>query len=505
VKRIATPLNTSHLVPNDATLLRCSTALELAHAGDYKRALEVMRPLWPDIHQRPQTNALHPSVIAELYLCVATLIRQTKKTDQDEGLRTLSRSLLSESSAYYEANSDRQKLAACQIEFGYSYLFANEFEKARTELKKAVENLKTNGKTKGKALLALAELEYTTGKYQRAFKLLNDSATLITKTADRIVSATYHYQIALVLEKRASLENQTNLLHQAASHLQTANNGFRLSKDIPFRIDLEIKFANILHLTKRSPASHEQLNKARRLATSIRDKSRAARVDQIQAGLLINDKKYLQSEALSRKAAHLFTKAGRPADAAASLTLQATALAHLKKTKRAHHLFQQAFEIAQQAGATVEAAIAALSMTETLHELPSTELRAAYTQARENLSGSNDQTLLIRLLESADKVIKQQGSETLSETSEPATRPSQSLKAEVLAFERQKIQEALSRTNGKVTPAAKLLKITYQSLSYIINTRHQELLAERSPVKHRGPRNSKTSAQASGLATNNGS
>ena len=484
MKRITTPLHTSHLVPNDAALLRCNTALELSHIGDYKRALEVMRPLWASIDQRPQTNALHPSVVAELYLCVATLIRQIKKTDQDQQLRTLARQLLNESASYYETVTDRPKIASCQIELGYSYAYAAEFNQARTELTQALEKLKTNGKTKSKALAALAELEYLAGNYHTAFEILTNRTAVVSKTGDRIDTAIHHYQLALVLEKRSSLENQTDLLQQAATHYQSARQRLRLSKDVPLRIDLEIKLATALHQTKRTAASHEHLNKARRLATSTKDKSHAAQIDQIQANLLLNEKKYLRSEALSKRAAHLFTKTSQPANASAAITLQAIALTHLKKAKRARYLFQQAFQIADQASATIEAGIASLSMIETLDDLTQNELHTAYFQARENLSQSNDQAVLLRLLRSADKLIQQEAPKASQETTR-TSQQSKGFRAEVLAFERAKIQEALSQTDGKVTIAATLLKISYQSLSHIINTRHKELLTERSPVRHR--------------------
>lgn len=495
MKRITTPLDTSHLVPNDAALLRCNTALELSHVGDFKRALEVMHPLWTSIDQRPQTNTLHPSVAAELYLCVATLIRQIKKQDQDQQLRALAQQLLSESIAYYETATDRQKVASCQIELGYSYAYAGEFHQARTELNRALEKLKTNGKTKSKALAAIAQLEYLAGEYHAAFKTLTDSTALVNKTGDRIDKAVHHYQLALTLEKRASLENRADLLQQAATHYQSAAEGLRLSKDLPVRVELEITLATALHRIKRSAASHQHLNKARRLAISNRDKSNAARVDQIQANLLLNEKKYLQSETLSKRATHFFTRTHKPASAAASITLQAIALTHLKKAKRARYLFQQAFQIADQVNATTEAGLALLSMIETIDDLTSKELHKAYLQARKNLSECNDQALLFRLLESADKVIQEETPKTSPEATETSQK-SKGLQADILAFERAKIQEALNQTDGKVTLAAALLKTSYQSLTYIINTRHQDLLTERSPVRRRAARRPHTNSQS---------
>ena len=61
---------------------------------------------------------------------------------------------------------------------------------------------------------------------------------------------------------------------------------------------------------------------------------------------------------------------------------------------------------------------------------------------------------------------------------------------EVLKFERRLIGEALTKVNGRVSYAGKLLGIGYQGLAYIIESRHPELLKQRTPV-YRRPRKQK--------------
>ena len=56
---------------------------------------------------------------------------------------------------------------------------------------------------------------------------------------------------------------------------------------------------------------------------------------------------------------------------------------------------------------------------------------------------------------------------------------------EVLKFERGLIRAALAEVNGSVTYAASLLGISYQRLARIIETRHKDLLKERTPVRRR--------------------
>jgi DNA-binding NtrC family response regulator len=60
-----------------------------------------------------------------------------------------------------------------------------------------------------------------------------------------------------------------------------------------------------------------------------------------------------------------------------------------------------------------------------------------------------------------------------------------SLEERVLMYEGQIIKRALEASGGSVTRAARLLGITHQGLAFILNGRHKNLLAVRSPVKSR--------------------
>jgi hypothetical protein len=72
--KIASPkLHTAHLSANDEAVRRCEAALEQYDKGDYEGAQEIMRRLWRGVGERPQTKGLHPSIAAEVLLCVGIL------------------------------------------------------------------------------------------------------------------------------------------------------------------------------------------------------------------------------------------------------------------------------------------------------------------------------------------------------------------------------------------------------------------------------------------------
>jgi transcriptional regulator with GAF, ATPase, and Fis domain len=59
------------------------------------------------------------------------------------------------------------------------------------------------------------------------------------------------------------------------------------------------------------------------------------------------------------------------------------------------------------------------------------------------------------------------------------------LRAQLEKHERVVIKRALAEVNGRVTHAASLLEMRYQSLAYIIERRHPDLLQKRTPIKRR--------------------
>jgi transcriptional regulator with GAF, ATPase, and Fis domain len=60
-----------------------------------------------------------------------------------------------------------------------------------------------------------------------------------------------------------------------------------------------------------------------------------------------------------------------------------------------------------------------------------------------------------------------------------------SLEEEVRSYERNLIRLALDNAGGSITRAARLLNITHQGLAYIVNGRHNDLLALRKPTRTR--------------------
>jgi len=487
--RITSPkLDTAHLSRIDEVFFRCQKALELKDAGDYYGAQEVMRPLWKGVGKRPDTANLHPSVAAELLLCVGILTCWIASKDQSKEGQETAKDLLSKSLAYYESVKDVMKVAATRIELAYCYWYEGELNEARIVFTEALQKLTAEGNTRARALVGLAIVEWSAARYEDARKILTDNAPLFKKITDHTIKAIYHNQLAMVLRELAKSETTTNHLRQAIDEYEEADRHLKLTRNIFFRVDLKNNVGNVLRQLNRFKEAHKYLAEARRLAVSVKDKLRIAQVDETRAQVFIAEKNFKEAESVARGVVSFLTKTDRNALLAEALITHGITLARLKQPERSRLCFQRAVAVAQQVGALNQAGLASLTMIEEV-ELSRDELQAAFIRARQWLAECQSKALLLRLIAAADKVVSCLGGELSAEAAnEILLTKSPHLQQSVLEYERLLIKQALTKVDGSVTHAASLLGLSHQGLAYVIESRHKELLKERSPVRRRRAR-----------------
>jgi tetratricopeptide (TPR) repeat protein len=216
---------------------------------------------------------------------------------------------------------------------------------------------------------------------------------------------------------------------------------------------------------------------------------RTAQIDETRAQVFIAQRNYTDAERAAGNAAKSFEKAGRQCFLADALITQGIALARLQRTERAPFTFQKAIEVAHQAGSLNRAGLAALTMIEEIDELPPEIQYAAYEQAREWLATSQSEDIKQRFEAVGKKLaLELRGEQTGESTAEVLYNKPFVLPDEVLKFERELISNALIKVNGSITQAAKFLGVSYQRLGYILETRHKDLLKQRTPIYRRTPK-----------------
>jgi tetratricopeptide (TPR) repeat protein len=443
-----------------------------------------MRPLWKGVGHRPDTTGLHASVAAELLLCVGILTCWIASKDQSKEGQETAKNLISEGIAYYESIQDVMKIAAGRIELAYCYWYEGELNEARIWFTEALQKLTAKGNTRARAIVGLAIVEWAAARYEDSYKILTNNASLFKTITDQTLKAIYHNQLAIVFWERAKSENKPSFLRQAVREYQEADLLLKPTRNVFFRVDLKNNVGNVLRQLKRYKEAHKYLAEARRLAVSAKDKLRLAQVDETRAQVLIEERKFKEAEAAARGVVSILRKTDRNALLAEALITHGTTLARLNQPERSQFCFQRAIEVAQQVGALNQAGLASLTMIEEV-ELSREELQAAFILARQGLADCQSKELLSRQIAAADKVISRLGGDLSTEAVPEILQTKSDLGQAVLEHEGDIIKQALAKVNGSVTHAGKLLGLSHQGLAYIIDSRHPDLLKERTPVRRR--------------------
>jgi tetratricopeptide (TPR) repeat protein len=473
--------------------------LKLKDKGDYERALNAMLPLWKGIGERPDVDGLHPSVSAEVLLCVGILICWVSNKYQLIEAQESAKDLITQSVNYYESVGDAKKIAAARSELAYCYCSSGQLSEARIVFTEALEKLTVEGNTRARALLGLAVVEWTAAQYCEALKILTENASLFSRINNHAIRASYHNQLALVLRNLSESERRQEYLVQAIREYKQADFHLKLAHNRDFRAHLNNNLGFLLYKLSRLKEAHDYLEEARRLASRIRNKVRTAQIDDTRAQVFIAEKKYKDAAAVARNAVRVLEKSGHQCLLTDALITQGTALARLQQTDHAQFIFQKAIEVAHQVGALNKAGLAALTLIEELETLPADSLYVAYDRAIEWLAQSQSQDLWLRLNAAGRKVclrlLQETNSENVAEDPiEAILNKPCDLQSEVLNYEGILIKRALAKANGSLTRAAAMLSMSYQALAYILESRQKNLMTERSPVRRRSRK--ETSAEA---------
>ena len=475
----------SHLTTNDEALLSCQRALELRDKGYFDGAQEAMFALWKGLGQRPEITGLHPSVAADVLLTVGILTGWVGSRNEIKDADGWARDLITESITFYESVGDLKKIAEARTELAYCYWREGSFDEARIVFTEALKTLTTEGKTRANALLGLAVVEWSSSRNTEALKILTNNAALFEKLTHHTMKGFYHNTLAQVLQTFVTPEKKAAQLRKVVSEYQQADHEFKLARNTVFRALVKNNLGVVLRDLNRYREAQEYLDQARRLTLSVRDKVRTAQIDQARAEVMIEQSRFKEAERVARLAGVSFEKAGRQCLLAEVLTVRGIALARLRKTEVAQFTFQRAIEVAQRVGALTQAGIAALSMIEELDDLSPEILRVAYKRATEWLLESQSPDLLRRVSAAANKVVSKVEGKAIAEDADVLLNKPLDFEREKLSAEKAMIKRALAQGNGSLTRAASLLSMSYQKLAYIMETRHKDLLTERSPIRRR--------------------
>jgi CheY-like chemotaxis protein len=240
---------------------------------------------------------------------------------------------------------------------------------------------------------------------------------------------------------------------------------------------------------RRYQDAHEHLDKARKLFMKLKDVGTAAQVDETRARTLLAEGRLREAERMIKGRHSSAREWGQQAVLAEALTTHGTIVARLGHQGRAALLLQRAIVVAETVGDREGSGRAHLTIVEELEaQTPLKQLAGIYGAAVDLLDQSQDPATSKRLIVGARRIIEALLSEERREFRdlEGPSWDGFSMRNEIVKIEKTLIQRALRDAAGSVTKASQLLGFHHhQSLISLLNSRHREMLPQRSAVRRR--------------------
>lgn len=451
-------------------LKRCIRASELIYAGQFEQAKEILGDLWRGEGDRPTVEQYTSEVAAEILLqcaCLSGFLGNAQARDVHEKAKDM----LSEALRIFEAHDNRSKVSEVNYELGCCYYRAGAYDEARIVLSEAIDG--ATEEQQGKIVIANAVVELFSGQCEDAKEILTSAKPLFEAASDAL-KARWHGHMGLVYRRMA--RGRIKYLDRAIIEYTAATYHYEQAGHNRYCGSNLNNLAYILFRIGRYAEAHEQLDKAHLIFSRLRDQGNIAQVEETRAMALIAEGRYRDALRVIVGVVEILESGGDCAFLVDALINKAIAQAKLGDNARSSQTFKYAIKVGEESGSLFNAGLAAMSMIEEL-ALSDRGLYRAYRIADQYLSKTQDEEVMVRLRKCARLTVTQLGG--------PQLGKSFSLPSALRVMEARFIEEALIRTDGRITKAASLLGISHQALHGIINTRHKQLLSKRTPVQKR--------------------
>jgi len=489
----------------------CRQAKELEKAGEYEGAADVLTEFWD-----PSTNALNIDQLddatkAEVLLRVGCVAAWRGSADQENGTQETAKDFISQSIRIYEQLGEQRKTAEARADLALCYWREGAFDEARINLAQALSELpKDERDLRALILIRAGIVEVDSRRLSEALRIYGEAAVVVEQSSDHNLQGTFHNEFGLALRRMADLNNLEAYLDRALIEYSAASFHFERAGNIRYVARVENNLGYLFYTIGRHDDAHRHLDRARQLFVELKDTGTVAQVDETRARTFLASGRLADAERVIRAAVRVLERGDEKAILAEAITTYGTVKARLGKFVRARQLMDRAIEIAETCGDLEGAGRAKLSVIEELTaQTTPLELAQTYEAASDLLKNSQDPHTTTRLVSAARIVI-----DALCEGDDEAppvinlSWDNFSIKREVRAFEKSLIERALRDAGGAVTKAAHLLGFRHhQSLISLINSRHRDLLVQRSAVRPRRshlfskPRRAKKLAAANAART----
>lgn len=452
------------------TLQRCTQASELMYAGQFEEAKAVLGDLWRGVGERPNVAGYQLHNTAEVLLQVGSLSGYLGNA-QAHDVHEKAKDLLTEALRIFQACGNHAKVSETNYELGICYFRKGTYDEARIFFDHALDG--ATDEQHAKIAIRKAIVEIFTGNCEKANEILREEKPLFENASDAL-KARWHGHMGLIQRRMA--RGRIEYLDRAIIEFTAAIYHYELAGHIRHCGSNLNNLAPILYKLGRYAEAHEHLDKAHQIFSRLQDKGTIAQVEETRARAFIAEGKYEDAWRVIESVVEVLEGGGECALLVDALTNKAIIQARLGENEQALETFMQAIKLGEDSGAVFNAGLAAVSMMEEL-TLSDRATCRAYRIADDYLSNTHDEEVMTRLRDCAHRAVKQLGGPQLGKNF--------SLPVALRTLEAKFIEEALTRTEGRITRAASLLGLTHQALHGIIKTRHTQLLSMRTPVQRR--------------------
>jgi tetratricopeptide (TPR) repeat protein len=413
--------------------LCCQLAREFENKGEYEEAREMLSGLWPRIDQRPAVKGLDPDIKAEV-LMRAGVLTGWLGSDQEQA-----KDFISESLTIFQARKYKKKIAEAQTELALCYMRIGEYDNASDLLKLALGELTTDSELKAKAILRSCIVKRHASSLNEALAFLTNNEYLFHKINNQTLKGCYHQTLGDVFENLWDSAGPKDYLDRALIEYVAASHHFELAQHRYYLANVENNLGFLLYKVDQFEEAHEHLNRARRIFTCLKDRIALAAVDETRARVFLKEKRNAEAEKAARSSVQTLETRDRPSLLAEALKRHGMALARLGHYSSALNAFRRAVDLSQDS--FNRAADIALTAFQEL-----------------------------------------EGRLAVKDTITTSGRP---LNEEIFLLEHELIKHALENAQGRVTFAARTLGMSYQRLTHKLQTKHKDLLKDRSPATKR--------------------
>jgi tetratricopeptide (TPR) repeat protein len=418
--------------------LYCQAARALEYKGEYEKAQKLLRDYWPRIGERPNVAGLDRLIAADVLLRSGVLTGFIGSKHEIAEAQETAKNLITESLTIFQSTKYPKKIAEAQTELALCYWRAGELNEARDVLNEALSRLPTESEVKAKAVVRLAIVECEAAGYAKAFRVLNKNALVFQRINNETLKGAYHQILGTVLRHLWEAKKREDYIDRALIEYAAASYHFEQAEHKCYLANVENQLGLVYFNINRCEEAHQHLDRSRRIHASLKDADVVAQVDETRASVFLKQGRLVEAERTARSAVQRQEKTDRHLLLAEALVTHGRALARLQRYSEALSAFRRAFDLSERAGITSRSAEATL---------------AAFRELREYLTVTAEARLPDR--------------------------------NERLALEHDAIKNALEQSEGSVTLAARSLRISFQALTYMLNTRHKDLLKYRTPVRRR--------------------